>query len=152
MGLGPRFHGAELGDLIGGISIGGGNEASGITLELLRGGQVQATDPNHIGHKTANSGDVWSLRVTRAVDTNGLREYTIMAQYPSVLPLEVRRIPMASFERGFDANWNDATEYIKVAYISDNKLFYTWDEQFSALYRPGKGNDAEAIELLVTRG
>jgi phospholipase C len=127
--------------------VGGG--ASGLTMELLLGGNVVATHFNHIGLNTPNSGDVWTLRTSRKTDdgVSGKRRYLIEAQYPSVLPLEERRISIDLIQRGFDANWN-GHEYILAAEISANKLFYTWDHKFADLY--GLPWDGEPIELAST--
>lgn len=118
----------------GGGSIGPTME---LVLELLRGGQP-VTDVNPqvhtILHKTLNSGDIWTLRISRKQDGSmDRRRYRIHAQYPSYLPLEVRRIPMRFFRRGFEENWNSGP-YIEWAYIKDNVLSYQWDRQFAALY------------------
>ena len=85
-------------------------------------------------HQTPNSGDIWALRVSRARDGSlERRRYRIEVQYPSVLPVLTRTIPMRFFSRGFARNW-DSNPYIAWAYLEGNRLAYKWDAQFAALY------------------
>lgn len=139
----PRFptHGSlvdlEVLDGDGGGSTGPTME---LTLELLRGGQVVATHINHILHETLNAGDIWALRVARKQDGSlERRRYKIRVQYPSVLPSEVRRIPLRFFTRGFSENWND-NPYLEYVQLKDNMLSYKWKDQFAALYDKPSGD------------
>lgn len=105
-----------------------------LTLELLMGRQVVANHHNHILHQTPNSGDIWSLRISRKQDGSlERRRYRLHAAYPSMLAQETRRIPLRFFKRGFHEIWNTAP-YIDWAYIKDNILSYHWNPQFAALY------------------
>jgi phospholipase C len=109
-------------------------ETMELTLELLRVGSPVAVGLNHILHGTPNSGDIWALRITRKNDGSlDRRRYRVHVQYPSVLPLEVRRVPIGFLNRGFDANWND-NPYLDWIQIRDNVLSYQWDRDFAALY------------------
>jgi phospholipase C len=118
-----------------------------LTLELLRGGQPMANALNHIAQNTPHSGDIWSLRVTRKQDGSlERRRYRIHIQYPSVLPLETRRIPVGFFTRGFSANWND-NPYLDWIQLRDDVLSYQWKQQFALLY--GKPTDNQHVPLGV---
>lgn len=121
-----------------------------LTLELLRGGQVVATDPNHIAHQTPNAGDIWSLRISRRQDGSvDRRRYSLRMSYPSTLPLETRRIPLAFFRRGFQENWN-ANPYLDWARLEDNVLSYQWNEEFGGLYlAEAKYKDHQYVPLGV---
>lgn len=111
-----------------------------LTLELLRGGQVVDSQPNHIHHVTPNAGDIWTLRVTRRVDGSlDRRRYRVEAQYPSSLPIETRRVPLQFFRRGFEENWN-SNPYLEWAYLQGNVLSYTWNLQFADLYGIDRNN------------
>lgn len=135
---GPR----RLGDLevFDGDAGGSSGPTMELVLELLRGGQVVATHMNHILHQTPNSGDIWALRVARKQDGSlERRRYRIQVQYPSVLPREERRIPLAFFNRGFNRNWND-NPYLESIRIKDSLLSYRWDAEFAGLYDKPKGD------------
>jgi phospholipase C len=119
-----------------------------LTLELLRGGHVvpDLNPQSHtILHQTPNSGDIWALRVSRKQDGSlERRRYRIHVQYPSVLPVLTRTIPMGFFNRGFARNW-DNTGYIAWAYLEGGLLAYKWDEQFALLY--DKPRDDQYVAL-----
>jgi hypothetical protein len=123
-----------------------------LTLELLRAGQVMpdVNPQSHtILHQTPNSGDIWSLRVTRKQDGSlDRRRYKIHVQYPSVLPVLTRTIPMGFFNRGFARNW-DSNPYIAWAYLEGSHLAYKWDEQFAELY--DKPRDDQYVSLGTDR-
>jgi phospholipase C len=118
-----------------------------LTLELLRGGNPMASEINHIAHHTLNSGDIWTLRVSRKQDGSvDRRRYKITSLYPSVLPSEIRRIPMAFFSRGFNENWNE-NPYLEWIQLRDNVLSYQWNLQFAAMY--GRPLDNQHVPLGV---
>jgi hypothetical protein len=123
-----------------------------ITLELLRGGHVvpDVNPQNHtVLHQTPNSGDIWALRVSRKQDGSlERRRYKIHVQYPSVLPVLTRTIPIGFFSRGFAKNW-DTNPYIAWAYLEGSHLAYKWDEQFADLY--DKPRDDQYVSLGTDR-
>lgn len=140
-GLGPDL---EIGDFGGSFG-----ETMELTLELLRVGTPVAIGLNHIFHETPNAGDIWALKVTRKVDGSvDRRRYRIHVQYPSVLPLETRRVPTGFLNRGFDANWND-NPYLAWFQLRDNVLSYKWNVDFAALY--GLPPDNQHIPLGTDR-
>lgn len=120
-----------------------------LTLDLLRGGQVVATDPNHVAHETPVAGDVWTLRVSRRQDgSSDRRRYRVRVQYPSTLPVETRRVPLSFFRRGFHENWN-MNPYLDWARLEDNVLSYQWNEQFADLYLDRDRDRNEHVPLGV---
>lgn len=123
--------GLEIVDIDPGGSFG---ETMELTLELLRVGSPVAVGLNHIFHETPNAGDIWALRITRKVDGSlDRRRYRIRIQYPSVLPLETRRVPTGFLNRGFDANWNN-NPYLEWIQLRDDVLSYQWNLDFAGLY------------------
>lgn len=111
-----------------------------LTLELLRAGTAVDSGLNHIFHETPNSGDIWAVKVTRKVDGSlDRRRYRLHVVYPSVLPLETRRVPIAFLNNGFDANWNDRVDnndspYLLWFQLRDNILGYQWQPDFANLH------------------
>ena len=125
-----------------------------LTLELLRGGQPVpngAHDPrsHHLLHETPTSGDIWALRITRKNDGSlDRRRYRINVLYPSVLPIEKRRIPLGFFKRGFRENWNDKP-MIEWIHLRDNVFSYQWNKQFAGLHHKPSDNQHELIEAAL---
>jgi phospholipase C len=82
--------------------------ASELTMELLHGGQLVASNLDTILAQTPSEGDdTWELRVSLdpAATTTPAR-YEISLQYPSMLPLLTRRVPLSYLQYGFNENWN----------------------------------------------
>lgn len=152
----PRFPTGGLGGLddldVSGDIGGSFGPTVELTLELLRGGHV-VPDLNPQSHtilfESPNAGDIWALRITRNQDGSlERRRYRIHAQYPSVLPILTRTIPMGFFSRGFAKNW-DSNPYIAWAYLEGGLLAYKWDEQFALLY--DKPRDDQYVTLGTDR-
>lgn len=122
-----------------------------LALELLRTGTTVDSGLNHIFHDTPNSGDIWAVKVTRKVDGSlDRRRYRLQVAYPSVLPLETRRVPTSFLNNGFDANWNDRVNnddspYLLWFQLRDNILGYQWQPNFAHLY--GLPTDNQYIPL-----
>jgi phospholipase C len=122
-----------------------------ITFELFYGKTlVQKFVGKNVFIDIASSVDAWSLRITRAPDPNGQRRrYRIEASYPSIMPIDERRIPMRFLQNGFDRNWNDNSSEIRISEdgllqmleISGTSVFYRWNKKFSDLY----GLEHEAV-------
>jgi phospholipase C len=77
-------------------------------MELLHGGQVVGSSLDSILAQTPSEGDdTWELRVSLdpAATTTPAR-YEISLQYPSMLPLLSRRVPLSYLQYGFNENWN----------------------------------------------
>jgi len=82
--------------------------ASELTMDLLHGGQVVGSNLDSILAQTPSEGDdTWELRVSLdpAAATTPAR-YEISVQYPSMLPLLTRRVPLSYLQYGFNENWN----------------------------------------------
>jgi phospholipase C len=82
--------------------------ASELTMELLHSGQVVGSSRDSIVAQTPSEGDgTWELRVSldTAATTTPAR-YEISLQYPSMLPLLTRRVPLSYLQYGFNENWN----------------------------------------------
>lgn len=119
---------------------GGMGPAGGLTVDLLRKDAVAKSDPNHIFFKTPNAGDVWSLRIARRADgSTDTRRYRIEVTYPSVLPVERRRIPARFFTRGFQKNWSE-NPYLDYLRLIGNKIGYRWNARFAEMYGKPQGD------------
>lgn len=122
-----------------------------LTLELLRTGTTIDSGLNHIFHETPNSGDIWAVKITRRVDGSlDRRRYRLGVMYPSVLPLETRRVPISFLNNGFDANWNDGVNnddspYLAWFQLRDNVLGYQWQLDLANLY--GLPTDNQYVPL-----
>jgi hypothetical protein len=114
---------------------GGSMNAPEVTLELLHGPDVvQAITGGNVFY-TGPSSSLWTLRVRRASDgSTDRRRYRIDAQYPSVLPLLARRIPMHLLQRAVDEYWNDGHKYLERLSLAHHSLFFQWDSKLSDLY------------------
>jgi phospholipase C len=142
---GGRFgHGIDLGNLgdLGPLVPEGGGmgPASGLTVELLQSGSAVATDPNKIAFDATKAGDIWALRITRKQEAPAAKvRYRLEVMYPSVLPVETRRIPARFFTRGFEQNWNQ-NPYLDYVRTKDNNIAYRWREDFALLYGKPRGD------------
>ncbi len=119
--------------------VGGGvGAATDLTLELYYGDQLAQRKEHgaNVFYPVGGSDGVWTLKITRASDGSvERRRYRIDAQYPSVLPLLPRRIPLQFLRSGFDQNWNDGHQYLEAFWIENNIINWRWDAKLSALYR-----------------
>jgi phospholipase C len=114
---------------------GGTADAPEITMELLHGADVVQTKTGGNIFYPGQSSSLWTLRVSRASDNStDRRRYRIDAQYPSVLPLADRRIPMHLLQRAVDEYWNDGHKYLERLSLNKHSLFFQWDSQLSDLY------------------
>jgi phospholipase C len=109
--------------------------ASELTMELLHGGQVVGSSRDSILAQTPSEGDdTWELRVSldTAATTTPAR-YEISLQYPSMLPLLTRRVPLSYLQYGFNENWN-GRNYL-FASLEESGFTLQIDRQVATYYK-----------------
>ncbi|MBW8743708.1 MAG: hypothetical protein JF628_05090 [Sphingomonas sp.] len=147
----PPF-GPAAGDFNLGLDGGGGGgtgPALELEMKLLCGAQEPPATkgPGQLSFDAAGfaASDKWMLQITRRADGSvGSRRYRVHVNYPSILPVETRRIPASFFARGFDANWN-ANPYLDYISIASDRIAYRWFERYAEIYRKPQGD--QYIEL-----
>ncbi len=133
-GLGGLAGGGGLAiDPGNGGGAGGLTKATDITVELLLGEGVLATDANHIFHQIPGSSEQYFVRVTRREEGSSAQRYALQVNYPTVLPILDRRIPLEFFRQGFDRNWNDHP-YVKSFRVHGDRATVHFDADFAAIY------------------
>lgn len=75
--------------------------------------------------------DTWRLRLTLD-KASAPRVYTFTLNYPSMLPILTRRIPLDFFQQGFDSNWN-GRDYITIEFVN-NTLAIHFDTELANYY------------------
>ncbi|MGK3992379.1 phospholipase C [Sorangium sp. So ce1024] len=118
---------------IGGVTGGGRTKATDITVELLLGEQALGTHANHLFVQVPGTSEQYFLRVTRRAESSGSRRYSLEVNYPSILPILERRIPLAFFQQGFDENWNNHP-YVTSFRVHGDRATVNFDADFAALY------------------
>ncbi|MEU6324736.1 alkaline phosphatase family protein [Streptomyces sp. NPDC047009] len=104
-------------------------------MELLHGGQVVGSDRNTVLVQTPSEGDdTWELRVTLDPHaTMSPARYVITVQYPSMLPMLTRRIPLTYLQNGFNENWN-GRDYL-FATLEGSNFTLQIDQQVATYYK-----------------
>jgi phospholipase C len=150
--------GQRLGDLdfttdnAGNGSVGGGTgPALEIDMKLICGAEEPHATKS-LGQLSVDASgfaasDKWMLQVNRRADGSiGSRRYRVHVTYPSVLPVEQRRIPEQFFVRGFEANWN-ANPYLDYVQITDDHIAYRWAKRFAEAYKKPLNDQYIALPL-----
>jgi phospholipase C len=132
----------SLGDVSGGL-IAGLPEGSltdpaqpgDILTDLFHGDQLVQSTFGLILQATPSEGDsTWRLRLQLAPGSPAgeTYKYEIEVQYPSILPILTRRIPLGFFNQGFHDNWN-GRNYVYVN-INANKAVVQFDQELASYY------------------
>jgi phospholipase C len=117
---------------------------SELLMELLHGGQLVDSSHETMLTQTPSDGDdTWELRVSLdPTATTTPARYEVTVQYPSMLPILTRRVPLRYLQYGFNENWNDR-DYI-FATLEGSGLTVQLDQQVATYY---KLRDSYTVEL-----
>ena len=115
------------------------NPSPDVMIELKR---IRKTiKPEPIGgliHGARGDSADWNIIITRKRDVSAVRRrFRVVVIYPSVLPEEERRVPIAFLNRGFDFNFNEpqsGVQYVRSISITESNITYFLEPVFAALY------------------
>jgi len=117
------------------IPIGPGPLPSYMLMDLLHGGVVVASAASFPDQATASDGDgSWSVRLHLAPDAPAgvAQGYSVSLDFPSMLPVLTRRIPLSYLRQGFNDNWN-GRQYV-FAEIDQNTFSLSFDPELATYY------------------